>query len=259
MTYLNTEFSSNILSARILDEDNLHFENGLAIAKVYVRIRDVKNYEKNYTTYTVIQEVRNSQTNELTEYKLASNERYFELPAYILDIIRSGNHFIFKVRWSNDDETVFGEHHYHYEYDPEKDSFEKIGKLGGAPTLTRNPDVVILSNLEYSQLYHLGEKTLVGSRCSEIEDIDGNYFLVTNSIGVKKDGNAIRNNLIFVMYKDGNKVSKVYSRNKRDYTYDEIEVPYEEIEKREIQRLIDTLDDEENQKRLFRSCGNVEQ
>lgn len=256
MTKLNTEHLENILECKILeDEMPLEFINGLAVAKVSVKSKNIF-----YSTYTVIKEERDSKTNELIEYKIACNDRCFELPAFVKYIIRSGNHFIFKVSCSNDEGNLYWDNYYHYEFNQENNSFYPSEELSGTPTLTENPDIVILSNSNWEQLYHLGERVFIGDRCSEIEDIDGNYFLVTNAIGAKKYGRSIRNHLIFVIDKFGNRSSDVYSRNKLGFTGDGLEVPYEEIEKREIQKLKDTLDGEENQKVLFRkNYENVEQ
>lgn len=257
MTKINIEHLENILECRILqDEDSIEFIGRFAIVKVGVISKDFYNNKHKYDTYTVIKEERDSQTNELIEYKLAGNGKYFSLPAYVEDIIRSGNRFIFKVQSCNDDETVYWKSYYLYEYDQENDCFKEIEKLSGKPKLTKNPDIVILSNSNGDQLYHLGERSFIGDRCSEIEDIDGDYFLVTNIIGTKKYGIALNNHLLFTRDKYGNKVSKVYSRNKEGFTDDEIDVPYEEIEIREIELLINKLDGVENQKGLFRRNPN---
>lgn len=227
------------------------------------KAKDFWNNKYEYDTYTIVREVIDEKINEVIDYELVNQEdRYFELPKFVKGIVRTGNHFLFSIL-TGDDSSDIGPvtwtNIWHYEYNEETNTFTQIGKLSGKPTLTKNPDIVILSHSNCEQLYHLGEKTLVGSRCSEIEDIDGNYFLVTNSIGAKKDGNTIRNHLIFKMDKDGNRVSGVYSRNKPGFVYGGVEIPYEEIEKREIQLLIDKLDGEENQKRLFRKSPESEE
>lgn len=258
MKYLNVDKLDNIESCKILNGEDLSFENGLAIAHVLVNAKSINNNDYNYETYTVIREVRDENTNEIGDYELANQEdTYFKLHQFVKRIIRIGSHFFFEVSKISDDPDMLSvlTNYYLYDYDEQKQKFTIVDKLDSMPTLTKNPDLVILNG---SQLYSLSRKQLIGGKYTSIEDIDGIHFFVVDHI-TTKNSSSLHDDLMFDIDKDGSKVSKVFSKNKGDWTDDNISVPYEEVKEREIKKLEDKLIRAGEYKLLLKSSIKNEQ
>lgn len=259
MIYLNVDKFGNIDSCKILNEEDLRFENGLAVANVHIKGKNFWHDDYEYDTYTIIREVKDEKNNELIDYELVNQEdSRFRLPEFVKGIARTGNHYLFSIL-TGDDSSDIGPvswmNYWHYEYDEKTETFTQIGKLKGEPTITKNPDLIILND---SQLYSLSKKEFVGNKYSSIEDIDGNSFFVVDHITTKTKS-SLHNNLMFVIDKEGNKTSKVFSRNKKTFTDDDLSVPYVEIRDKEIQILEDTLAEEEKYKMLMKLAKGYEQ
>lgn len=244
---------------RAYDEPfEIKFENGIAIARVFIDGSTFYNEKCQYVTYAIIKEVKSNDTGKVVDYELVDvDDEYFKLPQYILDVTRVNNHFFFAIRTSKDDDgrctyTAY----WQYDYDPKTDTFVKIGKLDSEPIITKNEDVVIMGGC---RLYSLSKKDYVSDRYSSIEDINGKNFFVTDSISSKETENGrLKNTLMFDIDKNGKRISNVYSRNDGETTEDDLNTPYEEIKKREIERLND-LSDKENTYRLLLNIENEEQ
>lgn len=270
MKYLDISKLKNVISCRIFDEaynrnmgialehyntpHALKFENDLAIARVIVEAVDFYNSKHQYVTYTIIKEIRNKDTDEVEDYELVNQEdSRFRLPRFVEGITRTSNHFFFEVLAGIEEETLTN--FWHYEYDEKTKSFTLIGKLEGKPTITKNPDLVILND---SQLYSLSRKQLIGSKYTSIEDCNGKRFLVVDHI-TTKNPSSLNNILMFDIDEYGNKTSKVFSRNIKTFTDDDLSTPYEEIRQKEIQILEDTLAEEEKYKMLMKLASGYEQ
>lgn len=274
MKYLNVSKFERIKSCKIFDEAysrdlgfnvffdawlqhydepyELKFENGIAIARVFVDGWDFFNNDQQYVTYAIIKEVKDKDTDEVKDYELVDmDDEYFRLPQFIEGIERKGNHFFFAIRTSRNDEgTATYTAYWQYDYDPKTGKFVKIGKLEGVPTITKNDDLVIISG---SKLFSLSKQEYVSDKYSSIQDIDGETFFVADTIVSRETENGrMRNHLMFDIDKNGKKITKVYSRNDGEPTNDEISVPYEEILEREIAKLNDLVSKENTFKLLLK-------
>ena len=241
MVYLDVDKLESINFCKIMDEGELHVENGLAIAKVLVSHRNSQGEESHYETYTIVKEVVDELMGGIKRYELANAiDDDFKLAQYVAEIKRLGKHFIFEAKWGIPEIKVLSNYH-HYEYDEISDTFKDKGKLAGKPTMTKNGDLVIIND---SQLYSLSRCENVGKEYTRIEDCDGYSFLVQDDITTTETSD-LHNHLMFIINRDGKKTSKVFSTNLGTFTEDDLSVPYEEIREKEIRILDDKLNNEE--------------
>lgn len=229
----------------------LEFQDGLAIARVLVRSVDYYNNPHNYVTYTIIREVRDEETDEVVDYELIDSDiDYLKLPMFVEGIKRVGNHFFFDIRTSVDpDDRCTYVAHWQIDYNPKEKTFTKVGKLEGDPIPTQNDDIVIMGGIK---LYSLSKKCYVGSKHSNIEDINGETFFVTDVISSKENENGrLNNHLMFDIDKNGQRISNVYSRNAGETTGDTLDTPYDEIKRKEKEKLDDLIDKQNTYKLLL--------
>ncbi len=256
MVYLDVDEFEDIEYCKIVDEGELEFKDNLAIAKVWVNHTNSQGGELCYGTYTIVRRVSDNLMGQEARYELADGiNQDFKLAQYVKSITRAGNHFIFEVRNGIHEESTEWSEYYHYEYDKETDSFINNGKLDGIPTMTKNDGIVIINN---SKMYSLNTKGYIGDEHTNIEDVDGNNFFIYDDITTSSPS-SLHNHLMCIMTAVGVKISAVYSANLKTWTADDIDVPYEEIKKHEIEKLDAKLAEEEKHKKFLKLISIKEQ
>lgn len=229
----------------------LEFIDGLAIARVIVQSVDFYNNLHDYVTYAIVKEVRDKETDEVVDYELAGTDiDYLKLPMFVKAIKRAGNHFFIDVDTTPDpDARCSYTAHWQIDYDKKTGEFTKVGKLDANPVLTLNDDIVIIGD---SRLYSLSKRAYVSKSYSNIKDINGETFFVTDIVLSKENENGrLSNHLMFDIDKNGERITNVYSRNKGEFTEDTLDTPYEEIKIREKEKLNDLMDKQNTVKLLL--------
>lgn len=229
----------------------LEFIDGLAIARVIVQSVDFYNNLHDYVTYAIVREVRDKETDEVVDYELVDSDiDYLKIPMFVKGIKRVGNHFFFDIDTTPDpDARCSYTAHWQIDYDKKTGEFTKVGKLDSNPVLTKSDDIVIIGD---ARLYSLGKGAYVSKSYSNIQDINGETFFVTDVVVSKENENGrLSNHLMFDIDKNGERITNVYSRNKGEFTDDTLDTPYEEIKIREREKLNDLMDKQSTYKLLL--------
>lgn len=241
---ISFEINDNRISKCEINEEGLEFIDGVAICEADV----IRATGENYKTLTLLKKDESKDDSQVS-YSIESGISVLALDEDVVNIVRSGRHFIIERNAHNFDKTRFYKEYHQIDL---VDSFVARSKIPGFPIITTNESVIIIKSEEGRVcLYSLDKADIVSNEFSELEDIDGKTFLVTDT--VSSNFNAeLREQLIFTINADGVRESCVYVRSKEKPTDDEINVPYIIIKERIICELDQAYQKAQEQKQLLR-------
>lgn len=247
---ISFEINDNRISKCEINEDGLDFIDGIAICEVDV----TKARGEKYKTLTLLKKDENKEDSSIN-YSIESDISVLSLDEGVVNIVRTGRHFIIERNAHNFDKTRFYKEYHQIDlvdsYD-KKSAFVVRSKIPGTPIITTNDNVIIIKSEEDRVcLYSLDKAEIVSNEFSELEDIDGKTFLVTDTI--TSNFNAeLSEQLIFTMKASGIRESHVYVRSKEEPTNDDINVPYIIIKERIINELDQKYKKAQEHKQLLR-------
>lgn len=229
--------------------DNAKFEDGLAI----VRVRVTPNEGEEYDTLTIVEEIKD-EASVLVGYGLDYSSGVLSLSGDVESIKRFGKHFIVEKTVWNYDKTRSWKEFLQVDYIIQDDEIllTKRAKLPGIPTFV-NDEVLIITSIgkDKSCLYSLEMADIQSPEFSSIESVDGETFLVTDTVKIEEDQN-IKDRFSFKMDKHGRRISDVYQRSINGFLADELDFPYILIRERRINELKEDYRKEKNTEKYLR-------
>lgn len=248
--------NNDILDASLVPNQELNFENGLAIAKVNIKYRDFYNDVVNYLTTVVLAEKEEGEENE--PYRLAGyGERYFSGERFVMDITRSGDDFFVEILTG--EENVSWSVYKHYKAKRITDKtvmFSFLRKLPAKVIPTKQPNIgIIKPAFGKRSLYKIDEGEVAKNAYSSIEETEGGMFLVVDKIKSNLD-DKFSDNFVFLIDKDDNIIGDILSRNNgMEIVKREPEESYSDVVNRKVIELdnLPYLEEEKKKElRMFR-------
>ncbi len=247
---ISFEINDNRISKCEINEEGLEFIDGVAICEANM----IKATGENYKTKTLLKRDENKD-NSSVNYSINSDISVLALDEGVVNVTRLGRHFIVEKNAHNFDKTRFYKEYHQIDlvdsYD-KKRVFVEMTKIPGTPIITTNESVIIIKSEEGRMcLYSLDKADIVSNEFSELEDIDGKTFLVTDTVSSNLNAELIEQ-LIFTINDDGIRNSPVYVRSKERPTNDDINIPYILIKEQIISELDQAYQKAQEQKQLLR-------
>lgn len=247
---ISFEINDNRISKCKINEEELEFIDGVAICEADV----IRATGENYKTLTLLKKDESKDDSQVS-YSIESGISVLALDEDVVNIVRSGRHFIIEKNAHNFDKTRFYKEFHQIDlvdnYDKKRTFVEKP-KIPCLPIPTTNESVVIIKSEEGRVcLYSLDKADIVSNEFSELEGIDDKTFLVTDTVSSNYNAELVEQ-LIFTINASGVRESCVYVRSKEKPTDDDINVPYIIIKERIISELDQAYQKAQEQKQLLR-------
>ncbi len=212
-TYLKMQ-SEDVIRASVLNEDELEFIDGLAIAVIRVESKTFYNERITYETVTVIQEVLDEE-GKRSEFILAGDgSRYFSGERFVSSIERIGDYFFVEV--ITGEEKVSWSVYKQFKVSRISDNMVIFNFVREVPTRiipTKNKNIGLLKPyLEKMSLYSIEDGELIGDRFSSIEEAEDGNFLVVDTVKSTVNSN-IRDRFTFMIDATGKRITDILSRN----------------------------------------------
>lgn len=246
-TYLRMQ-NEDVISVYILNENELEFIDGLAIAKIRVYSKDFWNERIIYETVTVIQEVLD-ENGKRSEFILAGDGTgYFSGERCVSSIERIGDYFFVEV--ITGEEKVSWSVYKQFKLSRISDNMVIFNFVRKVPTRiipTKNKNIGLLKpDLKKMVLYSIEDGTLIGDRFSSIEEAEDGNFLVVDTIESTVNSN-IKDRFTFMIDETGKRITDILSRNNQMEIYETAPgETYEEVLKRRISELNSIAEKESN-------------
>lgn len=237
-TYLRMH-NKDVIRASVLNENELEFIDGLAIAVIRVESKTFYNERITYETVTVIQEVLD-ENGKRSEFILAGDgSRYFSGERFVSSIERIGDYFFVEVITGED--NVSWSVYKQFKVSRISDNMVIFNFVREVPTRiipTKNKNIGLLKPyLKKMSLYSIEDGTLIGDRFSSIEEAEDGNFLVVDTVESTVNPN-IKDRFTFMIDATGKRITDILSRNDQMEIYETAPgETYEEILKRRISEL----------------------
>ncbi len=246
---ISFEINNNEISRCTIEETELEFIDDVAICEVDVYCTKGRSYR----TLTLLKRTKSNDDASIS-YSLVNSLGALSLDEGIVNITRIGQHFIIERNAHNFDKTRHFKEYHQVDLIANPDntvSFREKPKIPGFPITTDNEEIVIIKHEKKMCLYSLDKGDIISTEFSGIEDINGETFLVTDTVASNYNAELVEQ-LIFSIKSDGDRNSDVYVRSTRCKTDDDISLPYILIRERILQELDQTYLKSQEQKQLLR-------